>query len=481
MVRISEEYLHYDGDGHSWLKASGASAPRQAEYRLADEHFANEFSRTLPPALADLVDLAMSVYLADRVVRRRPPGLDPYEFGWKRRLTLELPVRLLERWRRPEIEEALRRCLAFLTEDDWEFVFVRREREGRTSERQQFLVRSELTPPVQVGLFSGGLDSLAGAGASLADSSAGSLVLLSGSTHSRLKTTIAALAQDARAAAMRDFRTLVLPFGLHQSSAQYNTNERSQRSRGFLYGTLGAVAAMMAGGQDVLVYENGVGAINLPYSPAQLGTHSTRSTNPIALSYLADFLRLFTEQPIEFRLPNLLSTKAEMCARLATSRVRASIQTSISCDSFPLRNARAAQCGVCTSCLLRRQALWAAGLEQDDPGELYFYDVISPPGDLKDARWHPLRDMLGQVDTFRRALASQRPWDALAGEFPMVKQVAWNLEDRRLANSSREAQSQLMSLIGRYCAEWEQFPPRPPGWRFGTPDTTSDWRLRHAC
>ncbi len=21
----------------------------------------------------------------------------------------------------------------------------------------------------------------------------------------------------------------------------------------------------------------------------------------------------------------------------------------------------------------------------------------------------------------------------------------------------------------------------PPGWRFGTPDYTTDWRLRHAC
>lgn len=81
----------------------------------------------------------MAVYVTDRVIRRRPPGLDQYELGWKRRLTLELPVRLLERWRRPEIQEALRRSLSFLTEDDWEFVFTRRERESRSSERQRFL------------------------------------------------------------------------------------------------------------------------------------------------------------------------------------------------------------------------------------------------------------------------------------------------------------------------------------------------------
>lgn len=481
MGRMAEEHLCYDGDGRAWLQMNGGSGGRRAEYHLDDESLSKAFTRTLPPDLADLVDVAMSVYLADRVVRRRPRGLDPSELGWKRRLTLRVPVRLLDRWHKPEIEDALRRCLAFLTEDAWDFEFVAREHGGRASECQQFLLPTALTPPVEVALFSGGLDSLAGACASLTESSGGSLVLLSGATHPRLRKLVDELARKTHATAVRECHTVIVPFRLRQPAAEYNTNERSQRSRGFLYGALGAVAAILAGGHEVLVYENGIGAINLPYSPAQFGSHSTRSTNPVALSYLAEFLRLVTNRPLEFRLPNLLSTKAEICARLGSTGLRAAIRQSVSCDGFPLRSARAAQCGVCTSCLLRRQSLWAAGLGDEDPGPLYFYDLSAPPGDLDDERWHPLRDMLGQVDTFRRALACYRPWDALAGEFPMLKEIAWNLEDRGLVASAEEAQNELMSLIGRYCTEWDEFPIRPPGWQFGTPDITSDWRLLHAC
>lgn len=37
-----------------------------------------------------------------------------------------------------------------------------------------------------------------------------------------------------------------------------------------------------------------------------------------------------------------------------------------------------------------------------------------------------------------------------------------------------------LSLFERYSTEWDGFPARPPGWRFGAPDTTSDWRMFHA-
>lgn len=481
MGDITEAYVSFNGDGGACLRQSRTPAQREVEYQLADDRIANGFWRALPPELADLVDLAMAVYLADRLVRRRLPGLDHHELGWKRRLTLELPVRLVERWRRPEIQESLRRCLEFFTEDDWKFLFVRRERENRSSERQRFLWCGDLTSPVQVALFSGGLDSLAGTGASLTGSAAGSLILVSCATNSRLQSVLETLTREAQGAAERDVRPLILPLRFQQTKAQYNTNERSQRSRGFLYGTLGAVGALMAGAVEVAFYENGIGAINLPYSPAQLGTHSTRSTNPVALSYLAEFVQLFTEQPLDFRLPYLFFTKGEMCARLTAGTLQTLIERGVSCDSFPLRSKKASQCGVCTSCLLRRQALWAAGLMEEDSGDLYFYDVVCPPTDLQDKRWHPLRDMLGQVDTFRRALACSRPWDALVGESPVLRNVAWNLEDRGLAAGASEAQAKLMSLLGRYCAEWDRFPVRPPDWRFGTLDLSTDWRLRHAC
>lgn len=480
MTTVSE-FIRFDDSGRAWLATGDGSTYARAKSSLRDDLIARAFFRPLPPELADLVDVAMAVYSADRLIRRRPTGVDPFELCWKRRLSLEIPVRVPKRWHRPEVGQALQNCLEFLTEDDWDFKFVQRKSKGRSSERQLFAFTSEQAEPVQVALFSGGLDSLAGLAASLTEASAGSLVLVSGSTHPRLSTVLNTLFGEFRRSRVRNCVSMVLPLKLEQAKAHYNLNEKSQRSRGFLYGTLGAVSALMGGGREVLIYENGIGSINLPYSPAQFGTHSTRSTNPVALVYLGHFVRLFVGEAIEFRLPNLMATKSEMCKVLKKSPLRRMITLSVTCDSFPLRRKRAAQCGVCTSCLLRRQALWAAGLEAEDPGDLYFYDVMAPPANFQDKRWHPLRDMLGQVDTFKRALATTRPWDALVGEFPMLQRVAWSLEEGTQGGSSNDSQRHLMSLIDRYCAEWEAFPARPPKWRFGIPDHGNDWRFRHAC
>lgn len=481
MADISTAYLSFDRDGHVRVQEGTGTHRRDTEFTLADQKIATACGRRLPPDLADLVDVAMTVYVADRVVRRRPRGLNRRELGWKRRLTIERPVRLVERWRRPEVQEALVQCLEFLTDDDWEFVFTQRDEEPRESERQQHLFRADVTSPAQVALFSGGLDSLAGAADAIADRSAGSLVLVAGVTHSRLRYVLRMLSREIRDAAVRDVHFLTIPLRLCQNKAEYQTNERSQRSRGFLYGLLGVVTAGIVEAEEVAFYESGIGAINLPYSPAQLSTHATRSTNPIFLAYLTRFVQCFTERPIELRLPYLFSTKAEMCASLATSALRDSVVESVTCDKYPRREKGASQCGVCTSCLLRRQALWAAGLEEQDPGHLYLYDVVGEPAGVPDQIWHPLRDMLGQVDTIRRALAATRPWDALVGEYPMLGRVAWTLGDQAAVSDPAEAQARLMNLLHRYCAEWERFPTQPPGWAYGTPDPTTDWRLRHAC
>lgn len=67
------------------------------------------------------------------------------------------------------------------------------------------------------------------------------------------------------------------------------------------------------------------------------------------------------------------TTKAEMCHVLKKTGLDTLIRTTISCDSFPLRiSGSPAQCGICTSCLLRRCSLHAAGLDSADPGGLSF-------------------------------------------------------------------------------------------------------------
>lgn len=478
MATIPKAYLRFDGLGHANIEARGVSCQEVAKFHLNDSKLTKNLGRALPPHLADLLEVAMATYLTDRVVGRRPLGLDEYDLGWKRKLTLEIPVRRVDRWQSPEVQGALCSYLEFLTEDDWEFIFVRRQGELLTGERQYPLFPTSLRHPVQVALFSGGLDSLAGAVSALGDSGRGSLILLSGCTNPRLGAIIETLAGDLQRLVRRDLRWLGLPLGLQQRKDQYNSNERSQRTRGFLYGALGAITASLVEGREVVFYENGIGAINLPYSPRQFGTHSTRSMNPVALALLTEFLTLLLEHPISLQLPNLFATKGEVCESLQDPVLRPLINGSVTCDSYPLRHKQASQCGICTSCLLRRQSLWAAGLHEADSKDEYFCDILRNPSDLQEKRWYPLCDMMGQVDTFRRALSAPRPWAAVVGEYPMLKKVAWTLEDQ--GTPSDGAKGDLLGLLQRYSAEWEKFPRSPPGWESREFDLSRDWRFRHA-
>lgn len=48
-------------------------------------------------------------------------------------------------------------------------------------------------------------------------------------------------------------------------------------------------------------------------------------------------------------------------------------------------------------------------LTEADFKDRYFFDILRDPSNVPEKRWYPLCDMMGQVDTFRRALSAPRP------------------------------------------------------------------------
>src|SRR5215470_1034652 len=144
------------------------SQPRPAElvafgrYFVDDLRITRTFSKRLDPLLADLMDVALFVYLADRLSPRRRRASPHYALQWGRKLHLKVPVRRPEAWSRSEIYESLRRLLYFFTEDDWQIEFVQDHKAQRLSESQYSLLPVWQPAPVRVTLYSGGLDSFAG-------------------------------------------------------------------------------------------------------------------------------------------------------------------------------------------------------------------------------------------------------------------------------------------------------------------------------
>jgi hypothetical protein len=430
----------------------------ESRYWVDDSPLSCAFGSILPPKLADLVDLAMAVYFADRRSKRqRQPN--SFELTGHRQIHIRLPVRELELWKSREITSSLIDLLGWFTEDAWEFEFLKLTAR-RKSEYEESLFSTPVAEPNISLLFSGGLDSLAGLCTLMDTDRDCSFVLVSGCTSKRMgqiqRDLIRELVRFWRDQS-REIRSLVLPFGISKPRDGFH-EETSQRSRGFVFLLLGAAAAIMANSKSLYVCENGVGAANLPFNEGQLGIDNTRGVHPLSLAKMSNFLELVLGKSLPIVNPFEFTTKAEMCRVLKKLGLEALIRMTVSCDSFPLRIPEApAQCGICTSCLLRRCSLHSAGLDNADPGTEYRFDVKKSLAQIDKKELYPLMAMLDQVDRIRTCLSHESPWAMLTQTFPELFEIQHGLCAYRHVATHDIAQS-YVRMYRRYVEEWENFP-----------------------
>src|SRR5436305_5186041 len=302
--------------------------------------------RSTPPLLADLIDIAAAVHMADRLSKSH--GDMP------RRILLRLPIRVSEIRDRPSIRKKLQEILYWFTEDHWSFEFIPYSKLGRPAEINARLPFFQETPrPTRVVLWSGGLDSFAGVY---------QLLLKDENTHCTLFGTgssrIISSTQRDTAAAIEMFfprRTKLVqqPFHLEDKSGRVKKSSHA-RSRGFVFMLLGAACAYQEGQNTLYICENGIGAINLPFRKSEVGLDHSRSVHPLSLLAMGELLSSILNQPFSFENPFLWSTKAEMCKEPLLMGAAESMFSTISCDS--MHRKQPIQCGYCSSCLLRRQA-----------------------------------------------------------------------------------------------------------------------------
>ena len=442
------------GNGSLTLTGTGTGVIGDSRYYVNDAPLADAFSRYVPRALADLLDVAVAVYLADRL-GRRTGARDRYEHHWQRAMQVRIPVRDPERWNAPAVIEALRATLIHLTEDDWNFEFTPRSLgRGRVSEDVQYLFPEKLEAPVLVSLFSGGLDSLAGLVDDLETRPSGSVILVSANTTARILPVQRALVNALRLRSKRQIIWTVGQFGLrHRDAKQYEREERSQRTRGFAFTALGAIAAIMAESETLRLYENGVGAINLPYTEWQLGAQSTRAMHPTFIGLMERLVGLVTERDNGGRAPrlelaSLYRTKGDLCRSLGQSDFADLATLTISCDGFPQRLPGPKQCGLCTSCLLRRQGLRVAGIPDDRRDDFgYQWDIYRRYGTLSADKKLGAQALLDQARRFRSAAVGG--WNGVVREFPSLLELPDSID--------AQGHERLVEMYARYGAECEPF------------------------
>jgi hypothetical protein len=350
------------------------SVGNKSNVNLVFENVARVFLRDLAPRLVDLLEIAAYVYTADCAVDRgddawQKDAIEP----WTRDFTFVIPVRDPSFWSSSEVRTSLTSVLGFLSDDVYDFRFVALESD-RTA--QQYLEFGPLEDwPVnnveRVLMFSGGLDSLAGAAETAAVGK--NLILVS---HRSVATI------DSRQRALfHRLQELYPRAGMLHIPVWINKEGRfgrepTQRTRSFLYSALGAVVAESAGAPGVSFFENGIVSLNLPVADEVVRARASRTTHPLTLSAFEQFYQLVMGHPVAFENPYLFDTKAEVLTRIKDAGAAGLIPYTCSCSHSMFKPRQQWHCGTCSQCVDRRFAMLAAGMATSESETDYESDVF---------------------------------------------------------------------------------------------------------
>jgi hypothetical protein len=393
---------------------------------LVDGHsVTRRLARAFPSIAADLIEIAARIYAIDRLVERPTDPALRSGSSWGRDLRVEMPVRSPRLWNNHV--DRLTELLAWLTDDSWSLEFSRlSEGAGPLDESQGYLFEMVPRGSIPV-LFSGGLDSAAGLAVGLADSD---VVAISVDTNNWMQHVQQRVLKELRALYPRECVPLRYRVSVGASGV-----ESSQRSRGLLFLAVGIATSWALRQNRLRVFENGIGAINLPYLRSQFGSQATRSMHPRTLWLAEQLAAAVGSRPFRIETPTLAATKAQVVSAAPISADSA-LALTVSCDTgFAARVRQHAPCGICTSCLLRRQALHAAGKANLDAAASY---RASAP-----ERSVAFQAMMWQVARLRTCLAQPDPWIAMVSEFP------------ELLDTAPLAPTDVVSLYRSYVREWQ--------------------------
>lgn len=352
----------------------------RATLNLRLENLSHALVGTLSTIAADLVRIAAYAYLADQSIRRGGPK-DVHGKRWRRHLALSVPVTDPDVWRREPVYTALHDTLNFVSDDHWEFDFTSGAPEG--GQLPLNMDKSVLHGnPDSVVLFSGGADSLCAVVDGVTKAN-GRPVLIS---H-RPAPPLDSRQKRLRTALRQRFTHWGFPHiscWVHRRGSE--AVETSQRTRSFLYASLGTAVASALELEEVVLADNGVVSLNIPINAQLVGSLATRSTHPKFLALFNHLAAEIFDQPP--KLTNTLwnRTRAEALATLPETGTEDLLQETVSCAHARGRPAVQPNCGVCSQCIDRRFGSIAAGLEEHDLPERYGLDIFRdelPPGNAR--------------------------------------------------------------------------------------------------
>jgi hypothetical protein len=352
-----------------------------AKVNIRFENVAKVFNKHLSPRLVDLLEIASYVFSADCATSRGSEWTDESSTEpWSRDFAFVIPVREPTFWNTSEHRCLITEILSFLSNDKYSFTFVPLEHDRPD---QQYLEFGELEDwlfynPERVVMFSGGLDSLAGA---VETARGGANVVL---VSHRPVSTLDSRQRKLFAELQKEFPKNLMHIPVWINKAEKFGREPTQRTRSFLYSALGTVVAQSIRAGGVRFFENGVVSLNLPVADEAIRARASRTTHPIALQLFKSLYSAVTERDFAVDNPYRFRTKTDVVAILSENKAAHLIPYTCSCAHSIFKSKTQWHCGTCSQCIDRRFAITAAGLSPYDPDADYVSDVFT--GSRKDGQ-----------------------------------------------------------------------------------------------
>jgi hypothetical protein len=420
---------------------------RNSNVKIAveDRIFSCRTQKYFPSIIADIIDLAVAIHASDRLSFQNIRCQ-------KTQIEVTLPVRHPEILNRSSCQMKLSELLEWSTGSKWIFEFSRREDLGRFNE-QQPLIESTSSHVDEVTLWSGGLDALAGLYTRLRENPNITFMLFGTGSNDN----IYARQEQVFQALLPYFpnRLNLCRVPIRFSESNLHAKNKISRARGIVFTLLGSACAYLMDQKILNLYENGIGAINLPYRKSAIGLDHTRSVHPLTLLKVGNLISELIGEKFTIRNPFLFRTKGEMCQQLAEDERYDLPALTISCDS-PHRK-QPIQCGYCSSCILRKQALAASYI--DDKTDYIVPHGAPPAGDTRIF----LDNMLFQVSALKLLLDTAEDtvslWISLTSRFPEMDDIVdRTCEAEKLTIT--EMRKHLIRLYKTYVYEWDIAKPQ---------------------
>ncbi len=366
-----EENNIYDKKHFSIEKLDSISSDANVNIQIED--ISRAFLKNLSQRIIDFLEIAAYIYAADSAKAR---GKGWSENGtrenWQREFNFIIGVRDYEFWQDEKIIASLKSILNFLSDDSYSFDF---RKLSKDRSYQEYLALDETADfnfknPDKVIMFSGGLDSLSGAIESLEKGER--TVLVSHRSFPSIDKRQRDLSNQLKA--IYPNQIIHIPVWLNKDKNLFR--EYTQRTRSFLYATLGTVVSSLLNCNKICFYENGIVSLNLPVADEVLRARASRTTHPVFLHKFSELASFVCNEEKIIDNPFIFCTKKNVIQKIESSKKSALIGYSCSCTHTKSQTKSQWHCGGCSQCIDRKIAIESLGLSKYDPDVDYVENVF---------------------------------------------------------------------------------------------------------